>query len=65
MKITEFPKKTSVFFKEVQTEIKKVSWPTSKETLRDTLIVVGVSIAVAIFLGSMDLIFTTLLNRLI
>ncbi len=65
MKITEFPKKTVNFFKDVQTEVKKVSWPTSKETMRDTLIVIGVSIAVAIFLGSMDLIFTTLLNKLI
>lgn len=45
--------------------MKKVNWPTRKETLRYTLIVIGVSIAVAAFLGALDFVFTALLNRFI
>ena len=45
--------------------MKKVNWPNRQETIRYTLIVVGVSFAVAIFLGALDFIFTTLLNRFV
>jgi len=65
MKISELPKKIITFFKEIKTEIKKVNWPTKKETIRYTLIVIGISIAVAIYLGGLDFIFTTILNKFI
>ena len=65
MKISELPKKIITFFKEIKTEIKKVNWPTKKETIRYTLIVIGVSIVVAIFLGGLDYIFTRILNKFI
>ena len=42
------------FFKEVGLEIKKVNWPSRKEALRYTLIVIGVSLVVAVFLGGTD-----------
>jgi len=45
--------------------MKKVNWPTREETIRYTLIVIGVSVAVAIFLGGVDFLFTTLLNKFI
>jgi len=57
--------KIITFLKEVKTELKKVNWPTKKETIRYTLIVIGVSIIVAIFLGGIDFIFTNLLNKFI
>jgi len=53
------------FLKEVKTELKKVNWPTRQETLKYTLIVIGTSVAVAIFLGGLDFIFKNLLDRLI
>lgn len=53
------------FLKEVRLEIKKVNWPTREETTRYTLIVIGISVAVAIFLGGFDFIFTTLLNKFV
>ncbi|OGZ17358.1 MAG: preprotein translocase subunit SecE [Candidatus Nealsonbacteria bacterium RBG_13_36_15] len=53
------------FLKEVRLEIKKVNWPTRQETLRYTLIVIGVSVAVASFLGGLDFIFTALLTKFI
>jgi len=55
--------KIITFLKEVKLEIKKVNWPTRQETLRYTLIVVGVSLAVAAFLGTLDFIFSRLLNK--
>ena len=42
------------YFKEVIQELKKVNWPTRKETIRYTLGVLGLSFAVAIILGFID-----------
>ena len=58
-------KKIVIFLKEVKMEMKKVNWPTKKETIRYTLIVIGISIAVAIYLGGLDFIFTTILNKFV
>ncbi|MCK4781700.1 preprotein translocase subunit SecE [Candidatus Parcubacteria bacterium] len=65
MNVKEFPQKIIIFLNEVKTEMKKVNWPTNKETLNYTLIVVVVCLAVAAFLGGLDYIFTTLLNKYI
>jgi preprotein translocase subunit SecE len=61
----KFISKIITFFQEVKTEIKKVNWPTKKETIMYTLIVIAISIVVAIYLGGLDFIFTTILNRFI
>lgn len=53
------------YLKEVRLEMKKVNWPTKQETLKYTLIVIGTSLIVAAFLGMVDFLFTTLLNRII
>lgn len=39
------------YFRETRGELRKVTWPTRDEAWRLTLIVLGVSIAMAIFLG--------------
>jgi len=38
--------------------MKKVTWPTKKETKNYTYLVVGVSLAVAAFLGTLDFFFS-------
>lgn len=38
--------------------MKKVTWPTKKETYNYTLLVIGISIGVALFLGLLDYLFT-------
>ena len=53
------------FLKEVKLEMKKVNWPTKKETFKYTLIIVGLSVAVAVFLGTLDFVFSTILNKFI
>ena len=47
---------------ESYTELKKVNWPTRQETIRLTLIVIGFSLAVAAFLGILDIIFSNALS---
>lgn len=46
-------------------ELKKVSWPTRKETTKHTLIVIGISLFVAIFLGVLDIAFARVLSLFI
>jgi preprotein translocase SecE subunit len=43
-------------------ELKKVAWPTRETVIRLTLLVLGVSIAVGIYIYSLDRVFNTLLN---
>ncbi len=45
------------YFKETRAELRKVTWPTRDETKNLTLIVVGVTVTMAIFLGLLDYIF--------
>lgn len=63
MNITNIPTKIVTFLKEVKLEMKKVNWPTRDETIKYTLLVIGISIAVAVFLGGIDFSFTALLNK--
>jgi len=46
-------------------ESKKINWPTRKEVLRYTLLVIGLSVILAMFLGGVDILFTRFLNRVI
>ena len=62
---TNFLKKLANYLKEVKIETKKVNWPTKNETIKYSLIVVGISIAVALFLGGWDAIFTWILKKFI
>ncbi len=63
MKIGNLPKKIGDFLKEVRLEMKKVNWPTRRETIKYTLIVISVSLVVAAFLGGLDFIFTAIINK--
>lgn len=51
-----------MFLKDVRVELAKVSWPTRRETVRYTLIVIGMSFGFAVFLGLLDSVFTYVLN---
>ena len=42
------------YIKDSKVELKKVVWPTKKETRNHTLMVIGISLAVAAFLGFID-----------
>jgi len=57
--------KINIFFKEVWVEMKRVSWLSRKDVLRYTLIVLGITIAVAAFLGGLDYIFAEIIKKII
>ena len=53
-KLVEFVPRSAEFVKEAWQELKKVHWPTRKETYSATVIVVVVVVVVAAFLGVVD-----------
>lgn len=55
--------KLTNYLKEVKVELKKVNMPTKQETIKYTLIVIGLSLVIAIFLGGLDFIFTFLVSK--
>jgi preprotein translocase subunit SecE len=65
MNLKNIPFKIISYLKEVRVEMKKVNWPTRQQTFRYTMIVIGISVAVAVFLGGIDFAFTTFLNKFI
>lgn len=65
MNLGNIPNRIISFLKEVRLEIKKVNWPSRDQTIRYTVIVVIGSIIVAIYLGGLDFILSTLLNRFV
>jgi len=45
------------FWKETKSEVKKVVWPTPKQVLNNTLIVIAVVVIVAVFIAGFDALF--------
>jgi preprotein translocase subunit SecE len=50
------------YLQESYREIHRVNWPTRHKTVNLTLVVIGISLGVAVFLGLLDLLFTFLLE---
>lgn len=50
--------KLANYIKESIKEMKKVTWPTQKEAKNYTILVIGVSLALAAFLGAADFVLT-------
>lgn len=46
------------FLNEVKEELTKVAWPSREQTIRYTVLVVVVAVAVGLFLGGVDYILT-------
>lgn len=53
------------FFDETKTEIRHINWPTREEAIHLTGFVVVLSIALAVFLGAFDYLFSFLLKTFI
>ena len=50
------------YFGESWAELKKVAWPTRQTVIRLTLLVIGVSIVVGLYIYALDTIFNTMLD---
>jgi preprotein translocase subunit SecE len=57
--------KAITFIKEARGELKKVNWPTRAQTIKYTAQVIGISVAVAIFLGILDYYFEYILRTFV
>ena len=53
------------FIGEATAELRRVTWPTRQETMRLTLMVISIALAVGLFLGLIDLLFTRLFDVLL
>lgn len=53
------------FLKEVNDELKKVTWPTQQEVIRLTAVVILVSVAVGLFIGGADFVLTKVLETIL
>lgn len=53
------------FFLEVKAEMRKVVWPTRQETIKYTIAVIGISVALAAFFGGLDFALSYILNNYI
>lgn len=50
------------YLQEVRVELSKVSWPTRTQATHLTLIILGASLGVGLYIGGLDYIFTNLLG---
>ena len=50
------------YIQESRRELERVNWPTRNETIRLTVVVIGMSLAVAFFLGAIDFLFSFLMK---
>jgi preprotein translocase subunit SecE len=59
------PNKIRIFFRETVGELRKVSWPTRQEAMNLTFIVLIVIVVMALFLGTLDLVFAELFRLIL
>jgi preprotein translocase subunit SecE len=57
--------RSTQFLREVVQELKRVVWPTRKQTLSTTGIVIALVVLVAVFLGMVDFVLSRLIRLLI
>ncbi|RMD63582.1 preprotein translocase subunit SecE [Candidatus Parcubacteria bacterium] len=53
------------YFREVRAELAKVTWPSREEAINLTVVVLAVTIALSLFLGAWDYLFSRLIAFLI
>lgn len=53
------------YLKDVRAELAHVSWPSRRQTVMYTVVVIIVSVLTAAYLGILDFLFTELLKRII
>jgi len=64
-KITGLPLYVKNFIFEARDELKKVSWPSRQTTVKYTIVVIVASLLVGVVIGSVDYLFTLLIEQLV
>lgn len=55
----------TTYIQEVNRELRKVTWPTFEQTRNKTLLVIGVSLGVGVYIGLLDYLFSWLVTTLL
>ena len=63
--IAKYVSKAGQFFREAQVELKKVKWPTRKELLASTAVVIVLTLIIAFFLGLVDFGLVKILKNIV
>ncbi len=58
-------KKIIRFLSEVKVELTKVTWPSRQQTIKDSFIVIFISLVTAAFLGGVDFLFSFLVKEFV
>ncbi len=53
------------FLRETKVELKKVTWPSKKELIGSTVVVIIFVLLIAAYFGIIDLIYTTIIGKLL
>ncbi|MCA9392224.1 preprotein translocase subunit SecE [candidate division WWE3 bacterium] len=53
------------FFRDVQAEMRRVTWPTRQETTQMTVVVIIATVITGIYVGGIDYLLTKLLETLL
>jgi preprotein translocase subunit SecE len=64
-KVKEVVQKIIQFIKEAKVELKKVTWPTPKQTLASTAVVIIIVFIVSIYLGIVDFVLAKLVKYIL
>jgi len=52
------------YLKDVRAEMRHVSWPTRRQTVLYTVVVIAISLAAAVYLGLFDYLFSTFILQI-
>jgi preprotein translocase subunit SecE len=58
-------RKLVAYFHDVQEEMRKVTWPSRKETINYSILVIVISVVIALFFGLLDFLFNLGIEQLI
>jgi preprotein translocase subunit SecE len=61
----DFLRRAQEFVREVIAEFRKVTWPSRRELINSTVVVIAVTVVVALFLGSVDIVLAKIVEAIL
>ena len=61
----DFLRHAQEFVREVIAEFRKVTWPSRQELINSTVVVIAVTVVVALFLGSVDIVLAKIVEAIL
>lgn len=58
-------KRIARYFRDLRSEFKKIVWPSKKQVLNNTLVVIAVVVIVGAFIAGLDSVLTLLVNLML